>query len=118
MAEMKMDIEEPSLETPRSQTETAVKEEVAGTADDAETRGHQPNRRTKRKPPKTTKATVHCNCAVCGKNFKQRSNLKTHERVHSELLAAGTPGEALSHSYRRQAVQVHVVKSDSKVVLN
>ncbi|CAG0903359.1 unnamed protein product, partial [Cyprideis torosa] len=66
-----------------SQTETAVKEEAAGTADDAETRGPQPNRRTKRKSQKTKKATIHHDCAVCGRRFKQRSHLKDHERVHS-----------------------------------
>ncbi|CAG0900778.1 unnamed protein product [Cyprideis torosa] len=83
MAEMKMDIEEPSLEAPRSESETAVKEEAAGTADDAETRGHQPNRRKKRKSLKTKKANVHHDCAVCAKRFKKRSYLKDHERVHS-----------------------------------
>ncbi|CAG0903718.1 unnamed protein product, partial [Cyprideis torosa] len=83
MAEMKLDIEEPSLETPHNQSETAVKEEAAGTADDAETTGRQPNRRTKRKSPQTKKATIHHDCAVCGRRFKKRSNLKNHERVHS-----------------------------------
>ncbi|CAG0901233.1 unnamed protein product [Cyprideis torosa] len=83
MAEMKLDIEEPSLETPRNQTETAMKQEAAGTADDAETTGPQPKRRTKRKSLKTKKATIHHDCAVCGSRFKKRSNLKAHERVHS-----------------------------------
>ncbi|CAG0904182.1 unnamed protein product, partial [Cyprideis torosa] len=83
MAERKMDIEEPSLETPRSQSETAVKEEAPGTADDAEATGPQPNKRTKRKSPKTTKATIHHDCAVCGRRFKRRSHLKNHELVHS-----------------------------------
>ncbi|CAG0902690.1 unnamed protein product, partial [Cyprideis torosa] len=54
MAETKMDIAEPSLETPRSESETAVKE-AAKTTDDTATTGHQPNRRTKRKSPKTKK---------------------------------------------------------------
>ncbi|CAG0894941.1 unnamed protein product, partial [Cyprideis torosa] len=83
MAERKMDIEEPSLEAPRSESETAVKEEAAGTADDAETRGPQPTRRRKRKSPKTKKATVDYDCAVCGRRLKQRSHLKDHERLHS-----------------------------------
>ncbi|CAG0891413.1 unnamed protein product [Cyprideis torosa] len=41
------------------------------------------NRRTKRKSPKTKKATVPYDCAVCGKLFKQRCNLKRHEKVHA-----------------------------------
>ncbi|CAG0900937.1 unnamed protein product [Cyprideis torosa] len=79
MAELKMDIEEPSLQPPRSQSETAVKEESAET----EATGHQPYRRTKRKSLKTKKATIHHDCAVCGRRFKKRDHLKEHERVHS-----------------------------------
>ncbi|CAG0910399.1 unnamed protein product, partial [Cyprideis torosa] len=83
MAGTKMDIEESSLETPRSQSETAVKQKAAETLDETETTGHQPYKRTKRKSPKTKKATVHYDCAVCGKQFKQRSHLNEHERVHT-----------------------------------
>ncbi|CAG0899743.1 unnamed protein product [Cyprideis torosa] len=80
MAETKMDIEEPSLETSRSESETTVKEKAAETADEMGTRGHQPNRRTKPKSPKFKKATLHYDGAVCGEHFKQRYNLKRHEK--------------------------------------
>ncbi|CAG0906502.1 unnamed protein product [Cyprideis torosa] len=83
MAETKTDIGEPFVETPRSESEIAVKEEAAETADETEKTGHQANRRTKRKSPKTKKATVPYDCAICGKHFKQWSNLKTHEKVHT-----------------------------------
>ncbi|CAG0903401.1 unnamed protein product, partial [Cyprideis torosa] len=83
MAETKMDIAESLLETQRSQSESAVKKEATETTDDAEATGHQPSKRTKRKSPKTKKATVPYDCAICGKHFKQRCNLKTHEKVHT-----------------------------------
>ncbi|CAG0900779.1 unnamed protein product [Cyprideis torosa] len=85
MAESKMDIEEPSLETPRSQSETAVKEEAAEATDETCSAGRQLNNRRKRKPPKMKYATVDNDCAVCGKRFKKRSHLKDHERVHSGM---------------------------------
>ncbi|CAG0895688.1 unnamed protein product [Cyprideis torosa] len=83
MAETKMDIEEPSLEPPRSQSETAVKEEAAEATDETGTSGHQQSKRTKRKSKKIKKEPVHYDCAVCGRRFKGRYNLKDHERVHS-----------------------------------
>ncbi|CAG0906856.1 unnamed protein product, partial [Cyprideis torosa] len=83
MAETKMDIEEPSLETPHSQSETAVKEEAAETTNENEATGHQSNRRKKRKSPQAKKATIHHDCAICGRLFKNRSHLKDHERANS-----------------------------------
>ncbi|CAG0900664.1 unnamed protein product [Cyprideis torosa] len=83
MADTKVDIEEPSLEPPRREFETAVKEEAAEATDETDNTGHQRSRRTKRKSKKTKKEPVHYDCAVCGRRFKGRSHLKNHERVHS-----------------------------------
>ncbi|CAG0902084.1 unnamed protein product, partial [Cyprideis torosa] len=83
MAETKMDIEELSLETPRSASETTVKEEATEITDETEATRRQPNMRTKRESPKTKKAMVHYDCGVCGKPFKKLSGLKNHEKVHT-----------------------------------
>ncbi|CAG0910491.1 unnamed protein product, partial [Cyprideis torosa] len=84
MAETKMDIEEPSLEPPRRELETAIKEEAAEATDETETTGHQQSRRTKQKSKKTKKEPAHHDCAVCGKRLKNRSDLKRHEKIHTD----------------------------------
>ncbi|CAG0902977.1 unnamed protein product, partial [Cyprideis torosa] len=86
MADSKMDIQEPSLETPRSKSEPTVKEKVVEAIGGCSSTGVLPQRKTKQRIAKSLKTEISTHqykCLVCGKRFKNQSVVKNHERVHS-----------------------------------